>query len=115
MDATIRGNDIIFVLKTIGVPSACRQNEDPRFVEAFKCDELERYIENNPECTLFESLRDEEAYSIVRIFMDVDLDACLDEIDYLTAIQDFIIEVSNCVARFAFIECGAIHENVINP
>lgn len=110
MDATIRGNDIIFVLKTIGVPSACRQNEDPRFVEAFKCDELERYIENNPECTLFESLRDEEAYSIVRIFMDVDLDACLDEIDYLTAIQDFIIEVSNCVARFAFTECGAIHE-----
>ncbi|AAB96514.1 NTPase [Vaccinia virus] len=113
MDATIRGNDVIFVLKTIGVPSACRQNEDPRFVEAFKCDELERYIENNPECTLFESLRDEEAYSIVRIFMDVDLDACLDEIDYLTAIQDFIIEVSNCVARFAFTECGAIHENVI--
>ncbi|AUL80549.1 NTPase [Vaccinia virus] len=78
MDGAIRGNDVIYVFKTIGVPSACRQNEDPRFVEAFKCDESERYIENNPECTLFESLRDEEAYSIVRIFTDVDLDACLD-------------------------------------
>ncbi|AEN03679.1 NTPase [Yokapox virus] len=113
MDPNIRRNDIIFVLKSIGVPSSCRQNEDPRFVEVFKCHELERYISDNPDCTLFESLRDEESYSVVRIFMDVDLDACLDEIDFLTAIREFIIDVSNKVARFAFMECGASHEEVL--
>ncbi|ABI99247.1 NTPase [Deerpox virus W-848-83] len=112
MANSIINNEHIFVLKTIGVPASHRHNEDPRFVEIFTCDELEEYIKNNPTCTLFETLRDEEAYSVVRVFFDVDLDAILDEIDYIAALEDFILEVTKFVSVFATKECSS-NQNMI--
>ncbi len=107
MDVPSINNEIIFVLKRLGVPASCRQKEDPRFVEAFTCDELEAYIANNPECTLFETLRDEDSYSVVRVFFDVDLDAILTGLDFVAAFEDFILSITDFVSRFACRECSA--------
>nr|WGO62710.1 NTPase [Wadden Sea poxvirus] len=113
MACSIVNNEYIFVLKTIGVPTSHRQNEDPRFVEIFTCDELDEYINKNPTCTLFETLRDEESYSIVRIFFDVDLNAVLDNIDYIAALEDFVLEVTKFVSNFSVTECGADYNKVL--
>ncbi|ABQ43558.1 NTPase [Tanapox virus] len=113
MAGSISNNEHVFVLKSIGVPSSHRQSEDPRFVDIFTCEELESYIEKNPTCTLFETLRDEEAYSVVRVFFDVDLDAVLDEIDYIAALEDFILEITNFVSKFSVMECGANQNTVL--
>ncbi|AAF17964.1 gp080R [Rabbit fibroma virus] len=106
-------NEHIFVLKSIGVPNSHRQSEDPRFVDIFTCDELENYICNNPTCTLFETLRNEEDYSVVRVFFDVDLDVVLDEIDYVAALEDFILEVTKFVSIFSVKECNAQQNKVL--
>ncbi|ADK63720.1 m80R [Myxoma virus] len=106
-------NEHIFVLKSIGVPNSHRQSEDPRFVDIFTCDELENYICNNPTCTLFETLRNEEDYSVVRVFFDVDLDVVLDEIDYIAALEDFILEVTKFVSIFSMKECDAPQNKVL--
>ncbi|QQG31570.1 NTPase, DNA primase [Swinepox virus] len=113
MAGSLVNNEHIFVLKKIGVPSSLRQNEDPRFVDIFTCDELENYIHNNPTCTLFETLRDEEAYSIVRVFLDVDLDTILDEIDFTAALEDFILEVTKFVSLFASKECNSDMNHIL--
>ncbi|CCD83259.1 NTPase [Squirrelpox virus] len=113
MPRVVEDNKHIFVLKRLGVPSSCRQREDSRFVEVFTCEELERFIANNPKCTLFETLRDEEMYSVVRVFVDVDLDTPMDGPDFLAAIEDLILELSAFVGRFAARECGAQAEEVV--
>ncbi|ADT91113.1 DNA-independent NTPase [Cotia virus SPAn232] len=113
MDIRIENNLHIFVLKNIAVSSENRQKEDSRFVEIFTCDELEEYIKNNPTCTLFESIRDEENYSIVRVFFDVDLDVVLDEIDFNLALESFIIDVSTFVANFANKQCKTNKKSII--
>ncbi|QHG62642.1 NTpase [Cetacean poxvirus 1] len=113
MTPAIDNNDIIFVLKSMRVTSECRQSEDKRFVEAFTCEELETYISKNMGCTLFETLRDEEAYSVVRIFFDVDLDGILDGINFITAFKDFIIETSNVIAQFATKYCNSNYNKII--
>ncbi|ASK51288.1 NTPase, DNA primase [Eptesipox virus] len=113
MASSIVDNNHIFVLKSIGVPSSLRESEDSRFVEVFTCDELEEYIQNNPTCTLFETLRDEEAYSIVRVFFDVDLDGTLDEIDMAAALKDFILQLTKFVSIFSAKECDANQSTVL--
>nr|AWM97832.1 DNA-dependent NTPase [Baiomys poxvirus] len=113
MASLISGNDIIFVLKCIGVPSSCREREDPKFVGIFKCAELKDYIDDNPECTLFETLRDEEMYSVVRVFFDVDMNAIMDDIDFVQSLEYFIVYVSNFVAEYASKECGIDKQRVI--
>ncbi|DBA37890.1 TPA_asm: MC094R [Molluscum contagiosum virus] len=107
MARAVDGNEVIFVLKTLAVPADCRRREDPRFVEAFAPDELDAYIREHPRCTLFETLRDEEAYSVVRVFFDVDLGAPLPAHELLPAFDGFIRALSRFVANFAVDECAA--------
>ncbi|QHR82622.1 DNA-independent NTPase [Brazilian porcupinepox virus 1] len=113
MATCVDNNVHIFVLKNIAVTNSSRKNEDPRFIEIFTCNELEEYIENNPTCTLFESLRDEENYSVVRVFFDVDLDVVLDDIDFSDALESFIFDITNFVATFAYRECGANKNTIL--
>lgn len=101
-------NDVIFILKQIGVPASARAAVDPRFVESFECDELSNYIRSHPRCTLFESLRDEEACSDVRVFFDVDLPVALDEQAFVPAFKDFVVSLSCFVANFAVAECDVL-------
>uniref|UniRef100_A0AAU7E286 NTPase protein n=1 Tax=Rousettus bat poxvirus TaxID=3141933 RepID=A0AAU7E286_9POXV len=101
-------NDVIFILKQIGVSASARAAADLRFVESFVCDELSEYIESHPRCTLFESLRDEEACGNVRVFFDVDLPAALDEAVFVPVFKDFIVSLSGFVANFAVSECEVL-------
>ncbi|UVI62276.1 SPPV_083 [Sheeppox virus] len=112
MASHLVNNEYIFVLKKIGVHTSHRESEDPRFVDIFTCEELENYILKNPSCTLFETLRDEESYSVVRVFFDVDLDIVLDEIDYTAALEDFVLNVTKFVSIFSSRECST-NQNIV--
>ncbi|AIZ77319.1 putative NTPase [Parapoxvirus red deer/HL953] len=96
----------VFLLKRLGVPSSCRRAEDPRFVEILTPYELSTYIERHPTCCLFETLRDEEDCSVVRVFADVDLDGPMDEEDFVAALEDLIVELAGFFDRFASGGCG---------
>ncbi|QZW33379.1 MPPV-088 NTPase [Magpiepox virus 2] len=99
----IRNNHIVFVLKKIGVSTKHRNNNDIRYVESFTCEELERYIAKNPGCTLFEALKNEELYSNIRVFFDVDMEGTLD--DNSSAINNFMRVITKFIADYAFDSC----------
>nr|QIM40824.1 NTPase [Poxviridae sp.] len=103
--ATCVINDIIFALKQINVPSLRRQEEDPKFVEAFTCDELEEYIKRHPDCTLFETLRNEEECSIVRLFLDIDLDYPTEETMFINLLKDLITTYTKFITTFVEKNC----------
>ncbi|ALA62409.1 DNA replication NTPase [Turkeypox virus] len=108
-DHVIGNNYIIFVLKKIGVSTKHRENNDKRYVESFTCDELEKYINNNPGCALFETLRNEEFYSNVRVFFDVDMDGLLE--DRYGATCDFVNIITKFIADYAYNDCKIIGKN----
>ncbi|QRY18905.1 ORF-35 [Teiidae poxvirus 1] len=103
---TISNNYIIFVLKQIGVSIKSRESNNKKYVESFTCDELETYISRNPGCTLFETLKNEEYYSNVRVFFDVDMNGTLD--DRYQATYDFINIVSKFVTDYAVNDCKLV-------
>ncbi|AWU47126.1 NTPase [Sea otter poxvirus] len=103
--ATSVVNDIIFVQKRLGVPAIKRRDEDPQYVEAFTCDELEEYIKIHPTCSLFETLRNEDEFSIVRVFLDIDLDSRMSECDFIHALKDLITTYSRFVVKFVRDNC----------
>nr|WIK87384.1 NTPase [Oriental turtle dovepox virus] len=104
--SVIRNNHIIFVLKQIGVRTKHRESNNSKYVESFTCDELEKYIYSNPDCTLFETLKDEEYYSNVRVFFDVDMDGTLDDRDQAT--HNFVNIITKFVADYAYNDCRMI-------
>ncbi|ATI21192.1 NTPase DNA primase [Eastern grey kangaroopox virus] len=103
-------NHIIFVLKRLGVPSECRDRCDRRYAESFTCEELDRYIREHPDCTLFETLRDEEMYSTVRVFLDVDLSEALPPQTLVPAFRMFMLCICHFLADFALGECELARE-----
>ncbi|QGN68089.1 NTPase [Equine molluscum contagiosum-like virus] len=105
MALSVPDSRIVFVLKQIGVPAECRRRADPRFAEAFSAAELEQYLRAHPEATLFETLRDEEACSNVRVFFDVDMPAPLPGAALAAAFKGFVHAVAGFVAGFAAAEC----------
>lgn len=107
MAAPVEDSTHVFLLKRLGVPASCRCAEDPRFVEILTPRELAAYIERHPGCCLFETLRDEEACSVVRVFADVDMEGAMDEEDFVAALEDLILETAGFFDRFAVEACGA--------
>ncbi|WZD66062.1 NTPase [Bovine papular stomatitis virus] len=108
MAAPVCDSTHVFLLKRLGVPASCRRAEDARFVEILTPYELSTYIERNPGCCLFETLRDEEDCSVVRIFADVDMDAAMEEEDFVAALEDLILELASFFDRFAIGSCGTM-------
>ncbi|ASC55572.1 putative NTPase-like protein [Seal parapoxvirus] len=112
MAAPICDNTHVFLLKRLGVPSSCRRSEDPRFVEILTPYELSTYISRHPGCCLFETLRDEEDCSVVRVFADIDMEGAMEEEDFVAALEDLIVETAAFFDRFAAEFCGTAQGEV---
>ncbi|ANS71170.1 ntpase, DNA primase [Pteropox virus] len=104
--ATQVENNIIFVLKKLAVTKSCRESEDERYVEAFTCEELEAYIKQHPTCSLFETLRNEEEFSVVRLFLDIDVSYPMDEQEYVLALKELITAYTKFVTSFVSVHCS---------